>query len=184
VGDSNKAQGGAERSSRGGTLGQTLGRRKPTEWALDNVAQSFTNLLYHVLFSTKDRAPLVTDEIELRLHEYLGGLVKARGGIPLAINGMPDHVHLLVKLRQDQALADFLRALKAISSGWVHDTFPSAGRFAWQNGYAAFTVSESRAAKVVVYIRNQKQHHKKMTVLEELKMLLTAHKIAFDEKYL
>ena len=65
----------------------------------NNVAQSFTNLLYHVLFSTKARGPLVTAEIESRLHEYLGGLVKARGGIPLAIHGMPDHVHLLVKLR-------------------------------------------------------------------------------------
>jgi putative transposase len=186
VGESNKAQGGAERFLRGGTLGYRRGNTKPTKWALDTttMAQSFTNLLYHVLFSTKDRAPLVTAEIESRLHEYLGGMVKARGGIPLAINGMPDHVHLLVKLRQDQALADFMKELKSISSGWVHDTFPSAGRFAWQNGYAAFTVSDSRAAKVVAYIRNQKQHHMKMTALEELKKLLTAHKIAFDEKYL
>jgi putative transposase len=150
----------------------------------NNVAQSFTNLLYHVLFSTKARGPLVTAEIESRLHEYLGGLVKARGGIPLAINGMPDHVHLLVKLRQDQALSDLLRELKSISSGWVHDTFPSAGGFAWQNGYAAFTVSESQAVKVAAYVRNQKHHHKKMSFLEELKMLLAAHGIDFDEKYL
>jgi REP element-mobilizing transposase RayT len=148
------------------------------------MAQSFTNLLYHLVFSTKDRTPTITNEIESRLHEYLGGMVKEHGGIAIAVNGMPDHVHLLVKLRQDRALSDFLRDLKAISSGWVHDTFPSAGGFAWQNGYAAFTVSEFRAAKVVEYIRNQKRHHEKVSTLEELKILLKAHKIAFDEKYL
>jgi putative transposase len=146
--------------------------------------QSYTNLLYHLVFSTKDRASLVTAEIEPRLHDFLGGLVKARGGIPLAIGGMPDHVHLLAKLRQDQALSDFLRDLKAISSGWVHDMFPSAGGFAWQNGYAAFTVSESQAKKVAAYIRTQKQRHAKIGFLEELKILLSAHQIEFDERYL
>jgi putative transposase len=137
-----------------------------------------------VLFSTKIRAPLITPEIESRLHEYLGGLVKARGGVPLAINGMPDHVHILVKARPDESLSDFLRELKSISSGWVHNTFPFAGGFGWQNGYSAFSVSESQAAKVVAYIRSQKQRHKKMTVVEELKMLLRANEIAFDERYL
>jgi REP element-mobilizing transposase RayT len=184
VGDPNKAQGDAERSMLGGTLGTRKEKASPRSGRSTRMAQSFTNLLYHVIFSTKDRAPLITDDLESRLHEYLGRMVKSRGGIPIAINGMSVYVHLLVKLRQDQALADFLRELKSISSGWAHGTFPAAGKFAWQNGYAALTVSESQAAKVVAYIRDQKRHHKKMSTVEELKKLLTAHKITFDEKYL
>ena len=119
----------------------------------------------------------------------MGGIVKSNGGTPLAINGMPDHVHLLAKLRQDVALADFLRELKSVSSGWVHDTFqrdtfPQAGKFGWQNGYTAFTVSKSQAVKVATDIRNQKQHHLKTGSVDELKMLLRAHGVDFDEKYL
>jgi len=153
------------------------------------MAQSYTNLLYHILFSTAERRSSITAEIEPRLHEYMGGIVKSNGGIPLAINGMPDHVHLLAKLRQDVALADFLRELKSVSSGWVHDTFqrdtfPQAGKFGWQNGYTAFTVSKSQAVKVATYIRNQKQHHLKTGSVDELKMLLRAHGVDFDEKYL
>jgi putative transposase len=148
------------------------------------MAQSYTNLLDHILFSTAERRPSITVEIEPRLHEYMGGIVKSNGGIPLAINGMPDHVHLLAKLRQDVALSDFLRELKSVSSGWVHDTFPQAGKFGWQNGYTAFTVSKSQAVKVATYIRNQKQHHRKTGSVDELKMLLRAHGVDFDEKYL
>ena len=163
------------------------------------MAQSYTNLLDHILFSTAERCPSIAAEIEPRLHEYMGGIVKSNGGIPLAINGMPDHVHLLAKLRQDVALADFLRELKSVSSGWVHDTFqhdtfqqdtfqrdtfPQAGKFGWQTGYTAFTVSKSQAVKVATYIRNQKQHHLRTDSVDELKMLLRAHGVDFDEKYL
>src|SRR5580658_8297077 len=168
------------------------------------MAQSYTNLLYHILFSTAERCPSIAAELEPRLHEYMGGIVKSNGGVPLAINGMPDHVHLLAKLRQDVTLSDFLRELKSVSSGWVddtfqqdtfqqdtfqqdtfqRDTFPQAGKFGWQNGCTAFTVSKSQAGKVATYIRNQKQHHRKTGSVDELKMLLRAHGVDFDEKYL
>jgi putative transposase len=181
----NVAQGDDERFLRVGTLGFLATIGKPTKWALETaMPQSYTNLLYHILFATTERRPLITEEIEARLHEYMGGIVNAHGGIPLAINGMPDHMHLLVKLRQDRAVADFVRELKSISSGWVHDTFSIGKRFGWQNGYTCFTVSESQAAKVIAYILNQKQHHRKASSLDELKMLLKANGIEFDEKYL
>jgi putative transposase len=88
------------------------------------LAQSFTNLIYHIVFSTKDRQPLITDAHQSRLYDYIGGTIRELGGISLAINGTEDHVHLLVKLRPDKALSDVLRDLKANASGWMHDVFP------------------------------------------------------------
>jgi hypothetical protein len=122
--------------------------------------------------------------MEERLHAYLGGTIRALGGVPIEINGMPDHVHLLAKLRQDKSLSDVLRDLKANSSGWVHDTFPTIRDFAWQGGYTAFTVSESKMETVRRYIRNQKGHHKTVDFQEELITLLRGNNIDFDERYL
>jgi putative transposase len=88
------------------------------------VSQSFTNLLYHIIFSTKDRQPIITSAYESRLYEYIGGIIKGTGGIALSINGAEDHVHVLAKLRPDNALSDVLRDLKCNASGWMHDLFP------------------------------------------------------------
>ena len=123
--------------------------------------QSYVNLIYHVVFSTKDREPLITDAHQTRLYEYIGGIVRAQGGVALAINGMADHVHLLARLRQDKALADVIRDLKAGASGWMHKVFPEAQAFAWQNGYGAFTVSASQVETVRRYIANQQAHHQR-----------------------
>ena len=114
----------------------------------------------------------------------IGGIVRNAGGIPIQIGGIEDHVHLLVTLRQQSGLADFLRELKAGSSGWVHDTFPEAKDFWWQTGYGAFTVSHSARDEVRKYIANQEEHHKTMSYQDELRALLVKHGIAFDEKYL
>ena len=146
--------------------------------------QSFTCLHYHIVFSTKDRLPAITPEIRPRLWEYLAGVVRGAKGIPVRIGGMPDHVHLLVTLRQQPALSDVVRDLKAASSGWVHDTFPDAGNFWWQTGYGAFTVSHSGIAAVREYIANQEEHHKKLRYEDEFRTLLVKHGIEFDEEYL
>jgi putative transposase len=146
--------------------------------------QSYTCLHYHLVFSTKDRAPQITADIRPRLWEYMGGTVRGLRGIPIQIGGVEDHVHLLVTLRQDVALADFLRQLKAASSRWIHDTFPHAGAFAWQSGYGAFTVSHSAVDAVKAYILKQEEHHKTQSFQEEFLAMLIKHGIAFDEKYL
>jgi REP element-mobilizing transposase RayT len=146
--------------------------------------QSFTCLHYHVVFSTRHREPTITPEIRPRLWEYLGGIVRGEGGIPIQIGGTADHVHLLVTLHQQLAVADFLRQLKAGSSGWVHDTFPRAGNLWWQTGYGAFTVSHSAVGRVRAYIAGQEEHHRARTFQEEFRALLVRHEMKFDEKYL
>jgi putative transposase len=146
--------------------------------------KSYTNLLYHLVFSTRDRKPIITTERRPRLYEYVGGIVRGLGGIALAIGGIEDHMHLLAKLRPDKALSDMLRDLKANSSGWMHDVFPDARDFYWQKGYGAFTVSTSQVAAVSRYIANQEQHHKRRSFREEFVEMLRVNAIEFDEKFL
>ena len=96
--------------------------------------QSFTNLIYYIVFSTKNRQPLITGNVKSRLYDYIGGTIRKQDGVALAINGMPDHVHVLAKLRLDKAVSDVLRDLKANLSGWMHEVFPEIKDFSWQNG--------------------------------------------------
>ncbi len=146
--------------------------------------QSFTNLIYHIVFSTKDRRTLITEAYQPRLYDYIGGTIRGLGGISLAINGTEDHVHLLAKLRPDKALSDVLRDLKANASGWMHDVFPELKDFSWQRGYGAFTVSQSNVEKVQGYIARQKEHHQKKSFRDEFIEFLEANGIEYDERYL
>lgn len=148
------------------------------------MSQPYVNLLYHVVFSTRDREPLITSQHQARLFAYLGGIVRLQGGLSLAVNGTEDHVHLLVKLRQDQKISDLVREIKTGSTEWMHRMEPEAENFYWQNGYGAFSVSASMVERVRQYIANQEAHHRKQTFKEEMIGLLKAHEIEFDEKYL
>ncbi len=148
------------------------------------MAQSYTNLLYHIVFSTKDRKPLITADVKPRLYEYIGGTIRGLGGVILAIGGMEDHAHVLTKLRPDKSVSDVLRDLKANSSGWIHDVFPELKDFSWQRGYGAFTVSASQVDKVRQYIANQEDHHRKHDFRDEFIGLLIKNGIEFDERYL
>ena len=143
---------------------------------------SYTNLLYHVVSGTKGRTPLITSDLKSRLHEYLGGIVNGLGCIPIEINGMAEHVHLLVKIRPTISVSDFLSKLKSSSSNWAKRQ--TGGRFVWQVKYGAFTVSESQAGMVRRYIRNQEKHHRKMSFEEEFEALLSGNRIDFDKQYL
>ncbi len=131
------------------------------------MSDSYTNLLYHTVFSTKDRRPLITDSYQPRLYDYIGGTVRKLGGISLELNGTEDHVHLLAKLRPDKSLSDVLRDLKANASGWMHDVFPELKDFTWQRGYGAFTVSQSNVEEVRHYISRQKEHHQRVSFRDE-----------------
>src|SRR5438105_9406490 len=139
---------------------------------------SYTNLLYHFVYATKERAPLITNILRLRLHEYLGGTVRGLDGIAIEINGTEDHVHVLAKIRPTISVSEFLSKLKSGSSGWAKR--PTAGRFGWQARFAAFTVSEYQVQRVRRYIRNQEEHHRKHSFEDEFKALLKTHKIDFD----
>jgi REP element-mobilizing transposase RayT len=148
------------------------------------MAHTFTDLLTHCVFSTHERRPFIVDQIRDDLHAYLGGIVRGLHGTALAIGGMADHVHMLVRLRADLAIAECMRVVKANSSLWVHEHWPERRNFAWQRGYGAFSVSESARDNVVRYIQSQEKHHRKMTFEEEFKELLRKHGVEFDERYM
>ena len=145
---------------------------------------SYTSLFYHIVFSTKDRHPLLSGALLGRVCEYMGGIIRNMKGKMLAGNGAADHVHLAAVLHPTTALADALRDIKSSSSRWIHEEFPDLRGFGWQDGYAAFTVSRSVFPDVVAYIRNQEAHHKKLTFQEELLALLAKHGIEYDERYI
>ncbi|HYE60828.1 MAG TPA: IS200/IS605 family transposase [Phycisphaerales bacterium] len=147
------------------------------------MAGTFSQLLLHVVFSTKRRDPWITAEIAPRLHSYMGGIVRAEKGTALNINGVDDHVHMYIRWRPDVCISDLMRVVKSRSSAWVHDEFPRLSRFAWQEGYAAFTVSKSQEPAVMRYIDTQAEHHQKMDFRTEYLQLLRAHDCEFDERY-
>jgi putative transposase len=145
---------------------------------------SYTDLLYHIIFSTKDRRPFLTDLYQVRLYDYIGGTIRGLGGVSLELNGTEDHVHVLTMLRFDKALPDVMRELKANASGWMHEVFPEAQDFSWQRGYGAFTVSQSNVDEIGGYIANQKEHHKKTLFRDEFIQFLKVNQIEFDERFL
>jgi REP element-mobilizing transposase RayT len=147
------------------------------------MASTYLSLHYHVVFGTKERRPFIRPEWCHRLHEYLGGTVRGLGGFSRMIGGVEDHVHLLLDLRATHCLADFMRELKKASSMWVHEII-SDREFAWQEGYAAFSVSATALPGVTRYIEHQEEHHRKKTFSEELEELLKLAGVEYDPKYL
>jgi REP element-mobilizing transposase RayT len=148
------------------------------------MAHSYTNLLYHLVFSTKGRRALLTPNVRAVLFPYLAGAMRGEGGDAIIVQGTADHVHILTHLRQDKALANVLRDIKANSSKWLHQTFPDQRSFAWQQGYGAFTVSASQSDKVRRYIEGQEKHHRRTTFEDEFIALLKAHGIDFDPRFI
>lgn len=144
---------------------------------------TYSQILLHVVFSTKLRRTMISEQIQPRLYAYIGGIVRAEKGTLMAVGGMPDHVHLLVRWRTDETLARLMRTVKSRSSRWVHQTFPDANTFAWQEGYAAFSVSKSAEADVRRYIETQAEHHAKRDFMEEFVALLQAHGVEFDTRF-
>jgi REP element-mobilizing transposase RayT len=146
------------------------------------MAHTYTNLLIHALFSTKDRQPIIRPEMKSDLYAYIGGIINEIKGRPVLINGPKDHVHLLFVLPASLSLSDCMEKIKANSSKWVNDH--SARRFfSWQTGYAAFSVSQSKLSEVKAYIAAQEEHHHKLTYQEELMALLKKHGVEFDRRF-
>jgi REP element-mobilizing transposase RayT len=145
---------------------------------------TYTNLLYHIVFSTKDRTPLIDDEFREELYQYIGGIIRAEGGVQLEIGGLSDHIHILAKIKPAMPVSDMLAKVKANSSKWVNEHKMKMRKFGWQEGYAAFTVSESQVPNVREYIRNQVEHHRKQSYQEEFVALLERHGIEYDTQYL
>jgi putative transposase len=128
------------------------------------MSHTYSNRLSHVIFSTKDRQPLIDLDLKPRLLGYMNGIVNENGGKVLAMNAMPDHLHMLWELKPTSSLSDAMRVLKANSSRWVGETLGTRKPFAWQTGYAAFSVSRSNVPVVANYIDAQEQHHRKTNI--------------------
>ena len=148
------------------------------------MAHTFANLLTHVIFSTKDRQPLISKDFKPDLLAYLGGIVRELQGEAMTVNAMPDHVHMLLWLPPSLAVAEALRIVKTNSSRWVHHTRGHRRGFAWQAGYAAFSVSQSNAASVAEYIREQEEHHRRLSFQEEFVSFLKKNGVDYDERYI
>jgi REP-associated tyrosine transposase len=145
------------------------------------MAQTFAQILLHIIFSTKERRVSLKEAWRDELFAYMGGIVRNLGGKALLINGVADHVHLLLSLPANVAPSDAVRVIKARSSRWVRSRDRT---FAWQSGYAAFSVSQSRAEQVRRYIARQREHHSRIGFKDELVSLLKRHQLEYEERYL
>ncbi len=162
--------------------------QKPGGLALDIAPESgnmsYISNLIHFVWGTKDRQPTIGESWQERLYAYCGGILKNKKSKLLAIGGMPDHIHIYASLPSTVTLAEIANALKSNSSRWIHENVDAQHRFAWQEGYGAFSVSKSMEQTVINYIANQAEHHRRQEFQFEFVKLLEKHGIAYDERYL
>jgi putative transposase len=142
---------------------------------------SFVSCLVHVVFSTKDRRPFMTPDIQERLWPYLGGIARKNKMKILRAGGVEDHVHLLISLPATLDISRAVQLLKGNSSKWIHDEFPDRQAFEWQVGYGAFSIGISGVADTIAYIENQAEHHKRLSFKEELQIILKKHGIEYED---
>ena len=147
------------------------------------MANTFSNLFYHFVFSTKHRENFINREIENRVWAYLGGIARKHKLTALQIGGIENHIHALIIAAPPVAPSQIAQWLKGDSSKWIHEEFPQLKHFAWQDGFGVFSVSRSSVPKVVEYIKNQRVHHRKQNFEDEYVELLKLHEIEYDEKY-
>jgi len=147
------------------------------------LAHTYTSILIHALFSTKDRQPWLDAEVRGEVFRYLGGTVNALGGQSLLVNGPPNHVHLLLVQPARLSVSNLMEKVKASSSGWVKKRWRDRRYFAWQTGYTAFRVSQSQVERVRRYIETQEEHHRRVSFPEEVLALLKKHGIEYDPRY-
>jgi REP-associated tyrosine transposase len=147
------------------------------------MANTYTSLLYHVVFSTKNRERWIKPGIEERVWAYLGGIAREHDMVSQQIGGVEDPVHLVLGMRASTGVSKAVQLLKGASSKWMNETFPELRGFAWQDGYGAFTVSKSQLATAIESVSRQREHHRVRTFEEEYRAMLALHGIEFDERY-
>jgi putative transposase len=151
---------------------------------MQNMANTYSSLFYHIVFSTKHRKTLIHRDIEERVWQYLGGIARKHNMTALQIGGIETHVHALTMAKPTMAPSQIAQHLKGESSKWIHSEFENMSTFAWQDGYGAFSVSKSKVPDVIEYIKNQRIHRAKETFEEEYERLMKLHGVDFDAEYL
>ena len=145
---------------------------------------TYTQILYHIIFSTKERRPRLDNGGREDLFRYIGGIIKRKKSHLYRINSVEDHLHILTSLHPTVALADFVKDIKVSTSGWIKENRIFPGFTHWQDGYGAFTHSAGEKDRLIEYVRIQQEHHKKVSFRDELRQLLEEAGIEFDERYL
>ena len=140
-------------------------------------------LLYHIVFSTKNRQRWLTDGFRDEVFAYMIGIAKNQGGVAIRVGGFYDHVHLLVRIPAKLSVSEFVGTLKSNSSKHINDTSEQLRKFGWQDGFGAFTVSVSQKNRVVEYIENQMEHHAGHSFQDEYLHLLKKHEVEYDPRY-
>lgn len=145
------------------------------------MAHTFTRLLYHLVYSTKDRMPLLSGDWASRMHSYIGGIVRNLGGSPVQVGGVADHVHLFIQMPPTITISETVNKLKSNSSRWLNEQSEYRDKFAWQEGYAAFTVSDNRFDETIKYIQSQETHHRQRGFADELREFLERNGMKFND---
>lgn len=145
------------------------------------MAQTHVSAYFHVVFSTKNRAPLITPEIETELFSYIGGIARAFGAVLLTAGGTANHIHLLLSVSKNHLLPDLIGAIKRDSSKWIKTS--KVLKFAWQDGYSAFSVGHAQLPMIRKYIASQKEHHAERLFEDEMRAFYRKYQIDFDERY-
>ena len=148
------------------------------------MANTYTQIYIMLVFAVQGKQNLITNEHEEEIHRYITGIIQNKSQKLLQINGMPDHVHILVSIKPDYSISDLVRDIKSNSSKFINEKEWFLGKFHWQVGFGAFSYSRSQINKVIQYIQNQKEHHKKISFKVEYKKLLDSFGIEYDERYI
>ena len=148
------------------------------------MANTFTQLHIQFIFAVKYRAAMIQSAWKESLYKYITGIFQNNKHKMLQINGMPDHVHILLGLHQEQSISSIIQNVKTESSKWINNKKFTPAKFAWQEGYGAFSYSKSHVPRVIRYIQQQEKHHRKQTFLVEYKSFLSAFGIEYDERYI
>jgi putative transposase len=147
------------------------------------MANTFSQIYIHCVFATKDRDCSISQTWKNELYKYICGIVNNNNQKVYAINGVADHIHILISIKPNCLLSDLVRDIKASSSKWVNSKSFLKGKFQWQEGFGSFSVSQSQLDKVIAYIDNQEEHHKKLSFKAEYLDFLKSYNIEYDEKY-
>ena len=151
---------------------------------MKKMANTYTQIYLQFVFAVQDRISLIRPEWKDELYKYITGIIQNNEHKLIAINGMPNHIHIFVGYKPHQLIPDLLQDIKGYSSRWINEKGFIHGRFQWQAGYGAFSYSQSHIDSVVRYIMNQEQHHKKKTFRDEYIQLLEGFNISYDERYI
>lgn len=147
------------------------------------MANTYTQIYIQIVFAVRNRAALILPQWKERLHKYITGIVQNKGHKLLAINSMPDHLHIFIGMKPDEALSDLVRDVKRDSTNFVNEEIKPKNKFGWQEGFGAFSYSRSAIDTVVKYILNQEEHHRRKTFREEYESFLKEFGVEYDNRY-